>query len=196
MAPQSPGAPASGAPDPLSDVLRAVRLRGAIYFYVSCRDEWGAEAPPARAIADTVLPGAEHVLAYHMIVKGSGWAATGGVAPVRLATGDIVMFPRGDAHVMSSAPGMRADRVDTGFYFTPRPPQLPFALTVNGQGVTTARLDGGGRDQATVVCGFLGCDAKPFNPLLASLPRVLRMPGAAAGEASWIASFLLSAVDE
>ena len=61
----------------------------------------------------------------------------------------------------------------------PRPPQLPFSLSASEQGVTTAQLDGGGRERATVVCGFLGCDARPFNPLLASLPRVLHMPGLA-----------------
>ena len=57
---------------------------------------------------------------------------------------------------------------------------------VSEQGVTTARLDGGGSDRATVVCGFLGCDAKPYNPLLASLPRMLRMPGVAAEAGSWV----------
>lgn len=182
--------------DTLSDLLRAVRLRGAVFYYIEGADPWVAEAPPAREIIPAIMPGAGHMIEFHGIAKGSCWAAMVGESPVRLNEGDVVMFPQGDPHVMSSAPGMRADRVDTGLYFTPRPPQLPFALTVNGRGVTTARLDGGGRDQATVVCGFLGCDAKPFNPLLASLPRVLRMPGAAAGEASWIASFLRSAVDE
>src|SRR5262245_43365899 len=86
--------------DPLSDVLRSVRLRGAVFYYVSYRDEWVAEAPAAREIADAVLPGAEHVLEYHLMAKGDGWAATQGESPARLAAGDIVMFPRGDAHVM------------------------------------------------------------------------------------------------
>ena len=31
-----------------------------------------------------------------------------GEAPVRLETGDIVLFPHGDPHVISSEPGMRA----------------------------------------------------------------------------------------
>src|SRR5262249_29246956 len=31
-----------------------------------------------------------------------------------------------------------------------------------------------------IVCGFLGCDARPFNPLLATLPRILRVPRQAA----------------
>jgi AraC-like DNA-binding protein len=28
---------------------------------------------------------------------------------------------------------------------------------------------------AHIVCGFLGCDATPFNPLLATLPRLIRL---------------------
>ena len=89
--------------DPLSDVLRSVRLRGAIFYYVSYRDDWVAEAPPAREIADAVMPGVEHLLEFHLMAKGEGWAATSGESPVRLSAGDIVMFPRGDAHAVLSA---------------------------------------------------------------------------------------------
>ena len=80
---------------------------------------------------------------------------------------------------------MRASTVDRSFFFSPRPAQLPYVLTQRGDKVTmtmprgseddalhptTARLEGGGPERATVVCGFLGCDARPFNPLLAALP--------------------------
>src|SRR5687768_15046762 len=61
--------------DPLSDLLGAVRLRGAVFYYVSFRSEWAAESPPAREIAEAVMPGSEHVMEYHMVAKGSGWAA-------------------------------------------------------------------------------------------------------------------------
>jgi len=96
--------------DTLSDVLRSVRLRGAVFYYLSYGHEWAAEAPPAKEIAGLVIPGAEHVMEYHVITKGSGWAAILGESPVRLATGDIVMFPHGDAHIISSAPGIQPTR--------------------------------------------------------------------------------------
>jgi AraC-like DNA-binding protein len=96
---------------------------------------------------------------------------------------------------MSSAPGMRAKVIDAGVHFMPKPPQLPYSLILS-EGATTTRLDGGGSQQTTVVCGFLGCDARPFNPLLASMPRVLRMPGLAAERSSWIANFLHTVVEE
>jgi AraC-like DNA-binding protein len=182
--------------DALSDVLRAVRLRGALFFYVEGSDPWVAEAPPSREIIPAILPGVDHLIEFHGVARGSCWAAVVGQEPIRLDEGDLVLFPQGDHHVISSAPGMRARLVDPGIFFAPRPPQLPFALGVDAEGATTALLDGGGSAQTTIVCGFLGLDSKPFNPLLASLPRVLRLPGLASERGSWIAGFLRSVVEE
>jgi AraC-like DNA-binding protein len=37
------------------------------------------------------------------------------------------------------------------------------------------REGGGGSDRARIVCGFLGCDLRPFNPVVAALPGVVRL---------------------
>jgi AraC-like DNA-binding protein len=194
--------------DTLSNVLRAIRLRGAIFFYVEGTDPWVAETPEQRLLIPAILPGVDHLMEFHMVARGSCWAAIAGQEPVRLNEGDIVLFPHGDHHVISSAPGLRAKVVDPGLFFTPRPPQLsglflsvwvpqlPFSISVDGQGQTTALLDGGGSDRTTIVCGFLGFDTKPFNPLLAAMPRVLRIPGLATDGRSWIATFMRSVVEE
>jgi AraC-like DNA-binding protein len=181
--------------DTLSDVLRAVRLQGAVFYYVDGSSPWAAEAPPARELIPGIMPGAEHLIEFHGVIEGSCWAAIVGEAPLRLSKGDVILFPQGDPHVMSSAPGLRAPSANE-VYFAPRPPQLPYALNLGGAGATTARLDGGGSDRATIVCGFLGLDARPFNPLLAALPRVLHVAGATLGSDSWVASFLRLAVVE
>ena len=68
--------------DTLSDLLRTVHLRGAAFFYVSFRGRWAAGASAAKDIAATVMPGCDHVMEYHMIAKGSGWAAVEGLPPV------------------------------------------------------------------------------------------------------------------
>jgi AraC-like DNA-binding protein len=182
--------------DTLSDVLRAVRLRGAVFFYVDGSSPWVAEAPAAREMIPAIMPGAEHLLEFHGVIQGSCWGAIAGEPSLRLEEGDVILFPQGDANVMSSAPGMRAPGQTKDLLFAPRPPQLPFALNVRGSQVTTARLDGGGRERATIVCGFVGLDARPFNPLLAALPRVFHVAGAALGPESWVASFLRAAVLE
>jgi AraC-like DNA-binding protein len=182
--------------DTLSDLLRAVRLRGALFYHVEGAPPWVAEAPPAGEIIPAIMPGAEHMIEFHGVVSGSCWGAIAGESPIRLEAGDVILFPQGDAHVMSSAPGLRAPRVDTDAYFAPRPPQLPYSLTMRDPGLVTSRGDAGGREQATLVCGFLGLDARPFNPLLASLPRVLRIPGSTLGADSWVTTFLRAVVAE
>ena len=99
--------------DPLSDVLRSVRLRGSIFFHASCRGEWSALAPSSREMGPAVMPGAEHVIEYHIFLKGGGWVAVDGQPPQRMHEGDVVMLPHGDEHVVSSAPGVAPRRMTT-----------------------------------------------------------------------------------
>jgi AraC-like DNA-binding protein len=180
--------------DTLSDLLRSVRVRGAVFYYVSCRDEWSAQAPPAQEIADAVMPGCEHVMEYHMIAKGNGWAAVSGLPPVRLATGDIVMFPQGDSHVMSSAPGIAPLPQTAEWVFSTRNDPKPMPISYH-HGVVEAGAPLPVEEASTIaVCGFLGCDLRPFNPLVAALPRMLHLPASHAG--AWVARVIDQAVVE
>ncbi len=180
--------------DPLSDVLRSVRLRGAVFYYVSCRDDWVAASPATHAIADAVVPGAEHVLAYHLIVKGESWAAADGVPPARLSTGDIVMFPRGDEHVLSSAPGMHAERDNGEFTNATRGIPKPIPVAYYGAVLQPGATMPPEEASTVVVCGFIGCDLRPFNPLIEALPRLLHQR--AGGLGAWIAPMMHQAVSE
>jgi len=76
--------------DVLSDVLRAVRLTGAVYFDFEFSSPWVAETPPSRAIADTVMPGADRVIEYHLIARGSCWGNAIGQKPIALGEGDEI----------------------------------------------------------------------------------------------------------
>ena len=156
--------------DALSDVLRAVRLTGAIFFDVHASDPWVAETPAGPSIVARMFPGAEHLVSYHVMTHGNCWASVLGGTPIRLSAGDIVVFPQGDAHAMSSAPGMRKSP-DVALYRPPADGQLPFTISVGDSQEESARF----------VCGFLGCDARPFNPLLAALPPVIRVSDGAGG---------------
>jgi len=178
--------------DILSDVLRSVRLRGAVFYYVSGSRDWVAEALPSRDIAPALMPDSEHVMEYHVITRGSCWGAIVGEPPVRLESGDIILFPQGDAHVVSSAPGMRA-ATDLSAYRPKSNERRPFALHLDapesdGESASEDRAD------TTLVCGFLGCDMHPFNPLIATLPRLLHLKSAQ--NHGWIGQFMRHAVDE
>src|SRR5215472_7215690 len=179
--------------DTLSDLLRTVRLRGAAFFYVSFRGHWSAGASAAKDIAHLVMPGCDHVMEYHMIAKGSGWAAVDGLSPVRLQAGDIVVFPQGDRHVISSAPGVDADRGKRELLLArpnqPRPMPISFHEGMVDAGVLPVESA-----DAIAVCGFLGCDLRPFNPLITALPRILHLPASRAG--GWVAHAIDQAVLE
>jgi AraC-like DNA-binding protein len=151
--------------DTLSEVLRGVRLAGAVFFSVDATAPWVAETPNARELAPYLLPGAEHVIDYHVITSGSCWGGIIGETPIRLEAGDVIAFPQGDHHVLSSAPGMRGP-----------PEQEALVQTQTSRLPVLIKKDGGGADRAEVICGFLGCDARPFNPLLATLPRMIHVP--------------------
>jgi AraC-like DNA-binding protein len=170
------------AQDTLSDVLRSVRLRGAVYYHVSGGREWAVEAPAARYIAAAVLPEAEHVMEYHVVTKGHAWAATIGEMPVRLDTGDVVVFPHGDAHVISSAPGVPPERQDPDWVFATANDPRPIPISLMGPDSAFGDMTASGA-QTVLVCGFLGCDLRPFNPLIATLPRLLHVPST--GEDRW-----------
>ena len=68
--------------DTLSDVLRTVRLRGAVFFYVSGGHDWAAESPASKDFAGALMPGADHVMQYHVIIDGNCWAGVVGQSPV------------------------------------------------------------------------------------------------------------------
>lgn len=180
--------------DTLSELLRNVRLRGAVFFYISFRGRWSAEAPPSREFASVVLPGCEHVMEYHMIAKGSGWAAVSGLPPVRIAAGDVVMFPQGDGHIISSAPDLEPIKRTTEMLIAVRdlPKPLPIIIQ-NGVFDSGAALPVEDAD-AIAVCGFLGCDLRPFNPLVGALPRILHLPASRAG--TWVGRVIDQAVVE
>ncbi len=174
--------------DILSDVLRSVRLRGALFYIVSGNRTWAAEAPPSREIAASVMPDAEHVMEYHVVTHGSCWGAIVGEPPVRLEAGDVILLPHGDPHVVSSAPDLRGE-VNRQGLTSGNLDQLPFALHLDAVHASPdAPCD------TQLVCGFLGCDLRPFNPLVATLPRLMHLR--AAENQGWIAEFMRHAVSE
>lgn len=179
--------------DTLSDVLRSVRLRGGVFFYVSGSDDWAAEAPPARELAPLLMRGVEHVMEYHALARGSCWATIPGGPAAHLSAGDVVMFPHGDAHVVSSASRMRGDPADLRWFGGAAKGRLPLHVAYRGTNTpSTAPSDVPG--DTTIVCGFLGCDLRPFNPLIATLPRLLHLR--ASGDDGWLTRFMHQAVAE
>ena len=97
--------------DVLSEVLRGVRLTGAVFFDMKAHAPWVGTTPKSSVIASLVMPDAERVICFHILVAGHAWAAPedGSSPPMRLSAGDVVIAAKGDSHFLSSAPGMRGE---------------------------------------------------------------------------------------
>ena len=64
--------------DPLSDVLRAVRLNGAYFYHVQAAAPWSVSTTPARDLVPRILPEAEHLISYHILLSGTAWGGLEG----------------------------------------------------------------------------------------------------------------------
>jgi AraC-like DNA-binding protein len=98
---------------------------------------------------------------------------------VELVPGDVLVFPHGDAHLLSSARGLRVG--DDALRITPT--RYPFTVSLGNDGPSSTSF----------FCGFLGCDRQPFNPLLSALPRQLHMRGVSN---PWLSTFVRQIADE
>jgi AraC-like DNA-binding protein len=165
--------------DPLSDVLRAVRLDGAFFYLVEAAEPWSVAAAAARELMPRVLPDVEHLISYHILLEGSGWGGLDGEPQVPLHPGDVIVFPHGDPYFMSSVEGERVNLQRVGT----TPDRYPGTVVLGPIEQCSTRF----------VCGFLGCDMHPYNPLLASLPRQLVAQGIANG---WLSQFPRQVLDE
>jgi AraC-like DNA-binding protein len=174
------------AADVLSDLLKTVRLTGAAFFDVAAKEPWVAEQPSREMVLPKILPGAEHLIAYHVVTEGRCFASIIGGKPIAVQAGEVIVFTNGDPHVMSSSPGMRADSVIPDALEAATAGQLPFFVNYGGDGPASAKL----------VCGFLACDSRPFNPLLENLPPVIKAGDPKDSDAGWLGQFIRFAMLE
>jgi AraC-like DNA-binding protein len=173
------------AADALSDLLRTVRLTGAAYFEIVAREPWAVASPPRDLILPKILPDADHLIAYHVVTSGHCFATVGGGQPIELQAGQVLVITNSDPHTMSSSPGLHADPPMPDVLEVAAAADKPFCINV-----------GDGPASTNLVCGYLACDARPFNPLLESLPPVIKVGDPAHNRASWIDQFVRFALAE
>jgi AraC-like DNA-binding protein len=171
--------------DTLSEVFRGIHLVGAVFFDVDGCAPWASAAPHGKLIVSKVLPGAQHLISYHVVTEGTCWATMRGLPGVELNTGDIIMLPHGDAHVISSAPGLTA-QPDLQEYDQLVDLALPVPVQIGSRA----------GNRAHIVCGFLGCDIRPFNPLIAALPPFIHIRDRAGATRGWLNQFVQVAAAE
>ena len=167
--------------DALSDVLSAVRLTGAVFLEMQMRENWSYLTAPARAIADVIMPEADHVISYHLLLSGQCYARLPEGEPVKLRAGEVVMFPGGDRHILATGSrlGLRMQPTDISGE------SLHLMLK---RGEVTPLREGKTGDATRIVCGFLACEGRMADSILQSLPRMLRVDLRGSGTAAWVQS--------
>ncbi|HVJ21217.1 MAG TPA: AraC family transcriptional regulator [Polyangiaceae bacterium] len=151
--------------DVLSDLLETIRLNGAVFFRAAFSAPWTVRSERAERLQTLLAQSGEttaqrRLILFHFIAAGSCWAEANGKRS-ELASGDVIVFPYGDEHVMGQ--GQSGATQDIASLFPSPPPwPAPPCLTT-----------GGGGDETHIVCGFLSCDQALFNPLFDVLPAML-----------------------
>jgi len=171
--------------DALSDVLRVTRLTGGVFLHADFYAPWCVAGQMGPEHCEPVLGPSSHLILYHYIVEGEVQlrvASEYGEA-LKLRAGEVVVLPRNDLHVMGSdlslTPVTDADLVQ------PRKDGGLFSIRHGGDGARTR-----------MICGFLGCDDAENNPVISTLPPVLRLDLAGDAAADWIQSTFRFAADE
>src|SRR5215467_4512118 len=91
--------------DAFSEILNGVKLNGAVFFTAEFSAPWGFSAPASNVLAAMIAPGAAHLVLYHLVIEGGAIVELEDGPPVELGPGDVVIFPHGDVHHMSSGKG-------------------------------------------------------------------------------------------
>jgi len=155
--------------DVLADVLRVVRLTGAVFFTADLSSPWSVLSPPSAQLKPLLAPTAECLALFHILSEGKSCRIVAPDQPVlTMEAGDLLILPHADEHVMTVSAGL--EPVPLGSIL---PPPVPGRLP--------RLVHGGGGQVSRFVCGFLHCDQR-FNPLIGALPSLIcvRVRGGAA----------------
>lgn len=168
--------------DALSQTLRVVHLVGAIFINGRFTAPWCYQSPSADVSAPLLEPGAERVVIFHLITEGECFVELGDEPPLHLVAGDVVVFPKGHAHRMTSKPGVpAASGASLGQVLARRPRQLVY---------------GGGGAATRLVCGYLACDARLASILLSGLPPVVHVNVRGSDAGAWLEASVRYALTE
>lgn len=148
------------AADLLSDVLAMVRLSGALIFRIDVEGPWGLAAHPRLETFKPVLPpGTSHVIAFHIILGGECWARHATRDWFHVPEGHAVVLSMGDDHELADQRARPTATLEQIFQGQRSILDLRREHFVTGEG-----------SEVSLLCGFLGCDRRAFQPLFNSLP--------------------------
>ncbi|MEZ5666796.1 MAG: AraC family transcriptional regulator [Alphaproteobacteria bacterium] len=141
--------------DVLNDILDTIELRATLYFRTRFTAPYAIAVPPYR-----------QAIRFHLVVQGRCHVASDGAAGADLGMGELVLVPRGAAHVIADRAGrepVALDRVvaESGF---------------DGAGpLVWGAAQAGANEETHLICGHFTYDEGVDHPLLRALPTLLRV---------------------
>jgi AraC-like DNA-binding protein len=156
---------ASPAADAVSDTLHALSVRSSVFCLSELRAPWAFRVD------------GEDVPKFHLLLEGSAQLEIEGGDSIAVGAGDVVLLPRGGAHVIGDSAGSPVKPLS----------QVLLAHPLDDHG----RLRFGGTGEvARLLCGgFAVADGLP-EATLALLPDVLRVDAGSVAAAAWLEPML------
>lgn len=151
-----PSAPACPT-DPLTEMLRGLRLDGVDYSRFRMAEPWALSFPEQQAAR------------LHFVSNRGCWLRCGEGDWLELKAGDAVLLPRGAAHVLASTPGVPPVVAGT----CKRSPICENVFSVDGGGA--GEVTGHATGQVCLLfCGSLHFNIDALHPLAQLMPEVMR----------------------
>lgn len=169
--------------DVLSEVLKVVKLQGAMFYNGEFSAPWSLCSPASSAVAPYLAPGAGHVIVYHLLTEGRASARLLDGDRIALGAGDLVIFPHGDPHIIENGPPTKT--VD----------MAKELARIVAQGLKLSRLGGGG-EVTRFVCGFMACDPQLSMVFLSGLPPVFKVSIRNDASGRWLENSIRFSVNE
>lgn len=155
---------------PFDDALADLRVSGSVLLHESYRPPWAITIPSEAELRPLLgLGPSTRVLPFHLVREGEFTLKQGSGPPERITADEVVICTQGDEHLMSAGRAMKP---------------TPFARIYAGERpAMSAQVERAGRGMDTkLLCGVFLLNSAPLNPLLASLPPLLKIRTASVPE--------------
>jgi AraC-like DNA-binding protein len=160
--------------DTLSDIFRTLRLKGGIFLDARFTAPWCVASKVTPEDIATFLKTPAEIVTLHYVVSGRTYVGIGEGERVAVNSGEIVLLPRNDAHVLGS--GTDGEPINSHHLIELAP-----------EGGLARIVHGGEGELCHIICGFLATDEQR-SPLIQSLPPLLKVNIREAVSRDWIES--------
>ena len=169
--------------DVLSEVLKVVKLQGALFHNGEFSAPWSVRTASSRALARRFVAGADHLIIYHLLTEGRAFLRLESGESLALNAGDLVMIPHGDAHILENGPQTKT--VDGSA-------NLEELLA---QGLKPWRFGGGG-EVTKFICGYMACEPQLSKVFLSGLPPLFKVSIRNDASGRWLENSIRFSVDQ